>query len=423
MRPLSLPLPLRDTTAWGGYREAVPIPHRYGATAGALLQYNASRTEFAWAGHAVEAIDEVLVDGLPVGDWDWRNAVDAQGLPVALVRFGQPQNEGAALLARGRGKLDARRGGVMTNPADVVADVLALAGRDVPASALADFRRACSAAGLEVGGSIETAETAQTVLRGICESIGAIVCADMPGWCRLWPGSAPAAPRATVRDGDLSASVSSDGLVNDLTIAYAHEDGQPRASLRLEAPDSIAAYGRRPATLEARWVTSARVAAAVGTRLLQQSARPVWAVSVAASRALQVGDALALAHPASPVGGVHPITARELDLDAGGARLSINAPVGDVPAVRLIAQSSAFEPARYAGLSVETAGGERILTLREETGAPIVGAAVTLDDALTRYTDGAGRVAFPVATMPPGEHMLAIKTADGRTLTTTVLIA
>ena len=49
---LAGPLPLRQSTIWGGYREAVPLPHRYGSVSGALIQYNATRTLFAWADHA-----------------------------------------------------------------------------------------------------------------------------------------------------------------------------------------------------------------------------------------------------------------------------------------------------------------------------------------------------------------------------------
>lgn len=422
MRSLSLPLPLRDTSAWGGYREAVPIPQRYGSASGALLQYNASRTEFAWAGHAVLSIDEVLVDGLPVGDWQWRNAVDVQGQPVAIVQFGQAQDEGAQLLARGRGKRHPRSGALMTNPADVVADVLALAGQPAADGELAEFQRACAAEGLEVGGSIEQADSAQSILRALCESVGAIFGADLPGRCRLWPSGAVPAARAIIRDGGLQAAASADDLANDLTIAYAHEGGSPRATLRLEAPDAITAYGRRPATLDARWVTSARVAAAVGRRLLEHRARPTWRITADLPRAIRIGDALSILHPASPAGGSHIVIAREWNLDSGLASVSVVVPVGDVPAVRLAAQSAAFETTQYAGVSVETRGSERVLTLREENGAPIVGAEVTLDGAIRRYTDAGGRVSFPVTAMPPGDHTLSIVTADGRPLTTTVLI-
>ena len=104
MTPLSAPIPLRNSSVWAGYREAVAIPHRYGSASGSLIQYNATRTQFVWCDHAAQSIDTVLVGGQSVGDWVWRNAVDSTGHTVAMVEFGQPQDEGVTLFARGRGK-------------------------------------------------------------------------------------------------------------------------------------------------------------------------------------------------------------------------------------------------------------------------------------------------------------------------------
>lgn len=425
MTPLSAPLPLRTTTAWDAFRAAAPIPHRYGETCGELLQYNEQRTEFVWADHAVQAIDAVYVEGQAVGDWQWLNTTDTAGHPIALVRFGQAQDEGATLSAAGRGKLHPVTGQLMTNPADVVLDVLAgIAGRSISSASLDAFRRACEAAELTVGGSLASAtETVRGVVRGICASIGAVFGEDMRGLCRLWPGGVQDASRATVRDGDVSASSAiDDDFYTDLTVAYSYDGDEPRATVQLEAPEMVRRYGRKAVTLEARWISSARVAAAVAYRLLAFHARPQWAVSVTPARVLAVGDTVTLAHPQCPVAGAHIVLARDYDVEAGTARVSVRAAAGDAPALRIVRQAAAFEPAQYAGVGVTTVGGERVLTLREETGLPIVGAAVTLDGTLSRTTDATGRVSFPVASMPAGEHVLIIVTADGRRLTTTVLI-
>jgi hypothetical protein len=47
---------------------------------------------------------------------------------------------------------------------------------------------------------------------------------------------------------------------------------------------------------------------------------------------------------------------------------------------------------------------------------------VTLDGKLTRFSDSSGHVAFPATAMPAGAHMIDILTADGRPLSTTVLV-
>lgn len=97
-------------------------------------------------------------------------------------------------------------------------------------------------------------------------------------------------------------------------------------------------------------------------------------------------------------------------------------PIGDVPAVRIAAQSTAFEPQSYASIAVVTQGADRVLTLQDDDGSPLAGAEVTLDYEWKRYTDGAGHVSFPTSIMPLGEHNMRIVTADGRVLQQTVLV-
>lgn len=417
MTPLSAPLPLRTTAVWAGFREPVAIPHRYGQTGGRLLQYSQDRRVFVWADHPVAGVDSVLIGGQPVGNWQHRNGTDSTGRAVAFVEFDQPVEEGADLIARGRGKLGVV--GLMTNPADVLGDILtSIAGR--PAIDLSDFRGACASAGIEVGGSLERAEVLRAVVRGLCASIGAVF---SDGRAFLWPAGAPTGGWRIGGDIELDASLQLDALANDLTLRFAIEDGGPRASVRLEAPDSVAAYGRRERVEDAPWLVSPRVAIEVATRRLQQSARPSWSVGTGTiERVLRIGDIVALDHPQLPVQASAVVLGRELDTEDGSAAVRFVLPVGDVPAVRLVSQSAALDVQQYESVTVETIGSERVLTLRETDGRPIVGASARLNDAITRFTDGAGRVSFPASTMPPGVHVIVITTADGRTLTTEVTI-
>lgn len=427
MTPYSSPLPLRDSTVWTGYGSAVPIPHRYGVCGGAALQYDSLRRVFVWADHASEGVDAVLVGGQPAHGWSWANATDTTGHPVTLVSFDSAQDAGAEVIVRGRGKLHPRTGARIENPADVVWDVLAnIAGNPVDESDLGDFRAACAVAGLLAGGSIETADPVIAVVRGICASLGATFAPDDRALCRLWPGGALGAPRATLAPGlgiGLSATATVDDLVNDLTIRYGFEAGEPAGTIRLTAPDSIARFGAHASAIDAPWVNSSRVAYQIGTRMLQASARAQWDVEATdVDGVVGMGDAVTLDHPLLPVGGDYLVIGRTLDLGAGSSAVQIRVPVGAAPTVVLAGQSYLFAPQQYANVSVQTQGSDRVLTLTNDDGSPIAGAAVTLDGGLTRYTDGAGRVSFPASAMPPGEHTLVIQTADGRTLTTTVLV-
>jgi len=422
MTVITAPLPLRTTSVWGAFREAEVIPHRYGDTSGAAVQYDDLRTRFVWSDHATQAIDAVKVGGQEVSNWIWANEVDSTGRPVAVITFAQPIDEGADVVAVGRGKLHPNAGRPMTNPADVVWDVLAnIAGRPVTESSIEAFRRACDAAELVVGGSIAKADTALAVVRSVCASVGAIFCPDMQGLCALWPTAEQGPSRWKVAEGKVSSAAAADDLANDITIQYGHSDGEPRAAMRLDAPDMIALYGSATTVIDAPWVNSARVAESVGTRILQHRSRPQWTVTAPVPRMLSVGDVITLAHPKLPASGPCMVLARESNLDSttAGCEITVKAPAGDVPRVRIVSQSSAFEPAQYATALVSTQGNDRIITLLDDKpgSPPLAGAKVTLDGgSMIRFTDAAGRVSFPASSMPVGPHTLTALTADGRTI-------
>lgn len=416
---LSAPLPLRQTTVWGAFGDARVIPHRYGETAGKLLQYDAAGRVWCWADHACVSVDKVTVNGAPAGAWQWRNGIDSTGHAVTLVEFGQPQDTGADILATGKGKAHPRAGDLMTSPAAVVWDVLAnVAGGDASEGELTAFHADCYRRGLVVAGSITDADSAQTVVRAICASVGAIFCANGRGLCLVWPGADDDVARATVdHRHKLSAQAAVGDICNDLTMEFDVVDGTARQSLHMDAPDSVARFGRRRETLAASWISLPRVAYDVAARVLAQRARPQWVVDAIGLRdAVKVLDDVVLDHPVLPVGGQHSVLSCARDFESGETTVQFRVPMGDPPAVRLIGQSSAFAPVVPA-ITSTTVGSERILTLRRaEDNTAIAGASVTVDNRLTRTSDSAGRVSFPAAMLTPGAHRLDIVTLDGRTL-------
>jgi hypothetical protein len=277
-------LPLRQNLAWGSFANAVAsdsavyLPHRYGVCGGACVQYNVQRTQFVWADHAVEGIDAVLVNGARgAGLAAWDNTVDVTGHAVALITMQQPVDATSTVIARGRGKPHPRTGARMTDPAAIIWDMLAnIAGRDVAESQLQEFSAACAARGLEAAGSIESARlSADRRCNAICSSMGALFSAGARGLATLWPGAdtGPALYTVAAKPGiTATASCKLDDISNDLTVRYAFEAGSPRGSLQLEAPRSVAQYGRRTKQLDAPWCANARTAFDVGSRLLKQSA-------------------------------------------------------------------------------------------------------------------------------------------------------
>lgn len=428
MRALTDNVPLRTTAVWSRFAgEPRAIAHRYGATEGELLQYDAGRRLFVWADHASAAITEVLVDGQRLSDWRWFNGTDSSGHPVTFVEFGQPVDAGATPSAVGLGKLHARTGVLIENPADALWDVLAnVAGRPLAEGDLDAFRGEAARLGLRVAGSLEDPDVSlQRECSALCDAVGAVYCATMTGVGRVYPGAALEAYVAARVAGEATCRAEAvlDDLANVVLIRFDWRLGAARRTLELEAPESVAAIGRRELHIDARWIADGRLAYEVALRRLQHVARPRWRIrSSGHAGVIRVGQTVEVDHVRSPYAGLAMIDAVELDVPfLRDSSLACTVAVGEVPVARLVRQSAAFTPQQYAGVSIATSGSDRILTVVDDDGSAIGGAKVTLDGGVSRYTDAAGRVSFPVSLMPPGEHTLVV-TQGERTLTITVLV-
>lgn len=422
MRSITDKLPLRDSTVWDAYREARAIPHRYGECGGAPIQYDSSRRLWVWADHASLAIDRVLVDGLPVTNWQWRNAVDSTGHPVTMVEFADAIEESANVVVRGRAKMNAVSGALIENAADVLYDLLVnVAGLPYAAARFENLRAA--AADLPVGGSVEAAEPTFAIARALCASIGAVFSPDLIDLALLYPGAAGLVRVDVRRDRDIAveANCRRSDLCNDLTIRYAIEAGSPRGAVQYEAPASIARAGRLPLVLDAPWVTSGRVAAAVVERVLGLRARRRW--NVTASNVVgdvRVGTFVRLDHPLLPgVVGEFLVEACEYDEQTNRSTITFVAPAEDFLELHFLRNtlaSSAIEP---ISASASLSNNEYGFVVVDEENRPVSGATCVLDPGgvnLPRRSDSSGWVSWPRHAMTPGQHTVVV-TFDGRTLT------
>lgn len=423
MKSLTDPLPLRTTAEWPGFREAAPLPVRIGRTRGPLIQYDQARLQFCWAGHACQGIDQVFVGGLAVQDWRFDNIIDAAGKAIALVTFASPLPEGAEASASGRGLMDAAGGFLLENPADVILAIANdIAGLGFSRERLAPFRKDCIDSAILLGGSIEQADSTQTVLRSIAASIGAKFSPAARTLAFLWPSSASATIRATITDNGptVSRSMTVSDFCNDLTIQYDFDSDQPRGSMRLVCPAQIARYGAFPQTLAATWITSAGVAQRVGARMLSQSARKQWLVTAEGVKSdIRIGDAVAFQHALMTAAGSYPVLSRTRT-DAKTSTITARIPIGGIPAVSIASQSSYYDPNAYVSAEVETQGTDWVFTIVDSDGVtPLANAAVSLlPSGPTKQTDGSGRVSFTAAQMPAGHtYTLGVTTADGRYFT------
>jgi len=414
VKSLKSRVPLRESSVWPGFREARPIPHRYGVCGGEALQYDDTRTRFVWADHPCAAVDAVYVGGQKSSAWTFEVAPDSTGRAVTFIVFAIAADEGKSVIARGRGKLHPVRGGVMENPADALWDVLANVGElNLPEARLAEFRAQCS--DLVVGGSLEADEPLYAVARSICDSIGAVCAWDMIGFARLWPGyDGPALAEITRTDGAPQSTFVLDAICSDLTIRYAWEAGQPRGAVQYVTAVEPS-YGAQAAVLDAKWISNKRVASLVCQRLLQHRARKQYDVSLVARGDIRIGQCVSIDHPLIPVTGTHMALEREHSIDAGGDRTAIvlRAPVGPVPSLRLMRNTNASEALPSVTVPINQPGNEFEVEIVDESGAPLANAQCTLDSVVTRNADSSGVVRFPSSYATPGSHTI-VATVAGR---------
>lgn len=402
-------LPLRTSADLGEFGELSPLPWRYGrAVSGECVRLNAQGTRWLWADHACSSVTALEVDGQPYDAWAWRNDQDASGRPICIVQTSDQQPEGTRVVATGDGALDPLSGTLASNPADVVAAICAAAGVEVDRGHLVPLRVECIGRGLEVAGTI-TGGSLQSVLTEIAASIYAAFSRELPGLMRLLPRSSPTITIPS-RDTPTGAAQRQE-IATRVRARYAVRDGKPRASVEVAAPGVETLRGRVLSEVTLAWVSDARTAADVADRMLSDASRPRYRVPVGRQqRRLVPGDVVTASVPALGLSGAALVIASTID--ERGSVPTITLAAGVAPSTAIVASTAAYAPETYTGVSVATVNGDRVVTITDTSGRPIAGASCRLNGSITRTSDSAGRVAFPVTQMPAGSHVIDI-TAQG----------
>ena len=408
-RPLSDPVPLRETSVWPGYDRIAVIPRVYGRARIAPLRYSEAGTVYVLADHPLAGVDAVTLDGSPVSGWRWRNGGDVTGHAVAFLELPEAPDTSAELAAEVRG-LDG-------NPAAIIAD---LYHRDD----LQDFRIYCRNNGLILGGSLAEKMTVRAAIQFVAAQVGCVWSAGLPGFVLPFPPPATDPNHAVFSALDLtewSVEAELNDLVTRVTVPFAwdYAAGKATQSFVLEAKAASAAHGVREAELALPWVTTARQALATATAWLQWRARPLWRLSATVGvewAALQPGGWIGATHPRLPQSGRYVLTDVDPGYGRGAVTLAAEAPAGAAPAVTIIRQSSAFEPIQTS-YTLSPGGDSVTVTITDETGQPLPGAKVWIDGQGPQTADAAARIRFRAT---PGDHVLHVE-ADGRTAVDTTL--
>ena len=401
-RPLSDSITLRDTSVWPGYDSIKIIPRVYGRAAVAPIRYSETGTTLVLADHALHGVDAVTVDGATMDGWRWKNGADLTGHAVAFLELPEAPDTSAVVSATVRG--------LSGNPADIINDLY-------QRSDLQDFRAWCVNEGLELGGAINSRMTVRAALVFVLQQVGAVWSAGLSGFAMPFPPDAGGALWADFGPLDLaswSAECDLSSLITRVTVPFDwdYAAGKAQQSVVLEATTASARHGVREAELAMPWVKTARQAVATATAWLKWRARPLWSFQFKTGvqfRDLQPGGWIKLSHPRLPVSGEAVV----MDIDPGYGRgevsITAQAPAGLTPAVTLVRQSGAFDPIRTE-YTISAGGDVATITITDETGQPLPGAKVWIDDKGPITADAEAKVRFQAT---PGRHVLRIE-ADGR---------
>lgn len=414
-RPLSDPLPLRNTTQWGAYQDPRPLPWAYGRVTLTPIRFDAAGRLFLLADHPIQSVVSVARDDIATAAWAHHNELDPLGHPVALLELAEPLAPGETLAVTLIGKMDATTGAPITSPARILWDLINhLAGIPAPWAEFDQFR--VDTDHIALAGLIDdNASTARAVIDHIMQSVGAAWSLGMRGIATPWPSPpdpvAPALPVTPQTADDIRASAEHAGIATVLRILYDydHAAGRHRRAIQLEAPEAIQRYGRLETEWPAHWLQSPRLAEILGRRLLAQLARPRWSITWRQKfRDANPGDWCHIDHPQIPITGRHRLLSADIDYAQMTLACSATAAVGPEPKIETTALAAAFEPVIPQGASVEYAGSSATFTLRNDAGQPLAGARAALNGTTSRIADAAGRVSFDV---PRGRHVLYVEAA------------
>lgn len=404
---LSEPLPLRTTRVLGDFVEDTVLPHRYGdLTAARFALIRLSDERFFVADHPM-TVTAVYVDDQETNGWEQRTASDGDGHTWTEVVLTAPAPAEARLSAAGRGKRNPTTGALLENPAEIIEDVMRLAGRTEQWGGL---RAEAAAAGIRLAGGVDDALSIRAWVDRIAESAVAIWSGQIG---RLYPVEAVSGPIVRLekfRAAELTVSASLEDTADILWLGYDEASAAGRMQHFIELTASPQRFGGARYDVDLPLLRTSANAEAAGRRYLSRLAGERYEVTFSTDATdLRPGSWVELvANPEWPIAGSDPIVmvlAVELADDAKSAIVS-GETILSYPTIRVTAHSVALPNTRDAGVEVVVKNGVATLRVADAADQPVFNARVAIDGGPAKKTDAAGMVSF---TVTPGPHQLAIE--------------
>lgn len=402
---LSEDLPLRTSAALGDYTEDAVLPVVYGdLSQSAVPLVKLAETEYLVADHPA-TVTAVFVDEQETQGWAAGTKTDITGHAYCAITLAAPPEPGAAITAAVQGKRHAATGALIEHPADVLQDVLALAGKTWDLS-----RLKAELPGVRLAGRLDRSQSVRAWLDEITRSCGVV-------WAERFAAAYPAPAGVAVASldarsctiGAISASIRD--AADRLQIAFDHHPAKGAFAQYMELsakPGPFGAAGAPKTRLEAPWLRQPADAMVLGSRLLARLAGQRVAVEINTGTAINVGDWIGIGHPALPVDGAQPMMALSLETSPGKPDRRISGEIiwGDAPAITMDSHARAIHPKAAGGVDVAFVNGIATFTILGPEGKPLPNAMVAMDNGAPKKTNAQGKVSFDAR---PGGHVLAVE--------------
>ena len=402
-------LRLRSTTQLGAFAEEQPLPHRYGDLRKSRFRLlKMTPTKWFAADHPM-AITRVFVGNLETRSFEVKTE-GADGFTWTVVNLAAAAPPDAVVTACGLGKTHAVTGALIENPADIAADILALAGRSD--AWFGQLRSEASIEGIALAGSINAFDKVQAWIDQVVDSAGGMWCYGM---AQLYPLPIAAdtfvLPLAKYAVHDLKVSAAATDTADRLRLSYDYDDAEGRAQSYLELAARPARYGALTVDVTLPWLRGAAAAEKVGRRILGRKAGERFDVSFKTdtNRLIRPGRWVLLQdHPSWPFAASPYVKVLTATID-GGATAVTGEALLSTPTIDVVAHSLGVASIGQGGVEVAFNNGVATFTVLDADDKPLSGAQVSLDGAVPNKTNEQGKVAF-ITTR--GAHTLAIE-AEG----------
>lgn len=406
---LSENLPLRTSAALGDYAAETILPVVYGDLSGVESPVvKLSETVYLCADHPAQ-LSAVYLDGGAIHGWAQDTGVDRSGHAWCRLTLAAPPPPGGVITVAMRGKRDPRTGTLIEHPADVLQDVLALAGKTWDCS-----RLKMELPGMAIAGRLDALQSVRAWADDITRSCGVV-------WSerRVAAYPAPAGVVSETLDAGNCSVTSAEASVRDaadrLELAFDYHPARGEFAQTMifganPSPFPASPIDLPPARVEAPWLRQTADAIALASRLLERLARQRLSVTLQADAAIRPGDWITLDHPELP-GGATPMMALSVAWEPGSPAREIGGEIylSGPPAIQLENHARAIRPKGIGGITSAWRNGVVTFTLLDENKQPLQNARVALDGSAPRTTSAQGKVSFDA---PRGAHRIAI-TASG----------